>query len=328
MMMTKFSNIAAIVNPHSAGGRTGKQWPRIARLLEERLGAVTPRFTRRPGHAIRLARDLLAAGHDLIIAVGGDGTFNEVANGFIDQDELVRPNSCMGIIPAGTGGDFQKMLGLTSSKNIELAVDLLATGHPSLIDTGKARFLSHQGTIQERYFINLVSFGMGGSVAARSKNFLTPLGGKMAFLWATFVVLLTYRGKEVQLCIEGDGAPAAYRVTDICVGNGRYYGGGMHPCPTAVMNDGIFEITVIEYMNMFRLLRDIGVLYSGNIYRHPKTHHLRGTRIGAKSNTPTFLQLDGEPLGRLPAQITILPRRLPVMAPTTQKPNKSNQTTY
>ncbi len=312
--MMRFNKIAAIVNPSSAGGSTGKQWPRIARIFEDRLGPVTPRFTNAPGHAIQLARDSLAEGCDLIIAVGGDGTFNEVANGFIEKDGLVRPDSCLGIVPAGTGGDFRRTLGLPSSNGIERSVDLLASGRPALIDVGKARFVSHQGNIQERYFINLVSFGIGGSVAARSRNFLTPLGGKLAFLWATFVVLLTYRGKEVNFKIGGDGSAAAYRVTDICVGNGRYYGGGMHPCPTAVMDDGIFEVTVIEYMNMFRLLRDISVLYSENIYRHPKTHHLRATRIEARSNTPTFIQLDGEPLGRLPAEITMLPRRLPVMS--------------
>jgi YegS/Rv2252/BmrU family lipid kinase len=306
--------IAAVANPHSAGGRTGRRWPELSRMLEKKLGAVSVRFTRHQGDGIPITRDLLHEGFDLIIAVGGDGTLNEVANGFIEADELVRPSARLGILPMGTGGDFQKMLGLPSPDNIEQAIEVLADGQPYYIDVGKARFLTHDGEFQERYFVNLVSFGMGGSVAARSRNFLTPLGGKFAFLWATFMVLLAYRGKSVTLNIEGSGGPRTHQVTDICIGNGRFYGGGMHPCPTAVMDDGVLEVTVIDYMNMFKLLKDIDVLYSGDIYRHSKTHHLRGATIQATAESPTFVQIDGEPLGRLPIEITIVPKRLPVMA--------------
>jgi YegS/Rv2252/BmrU family lipid kinase len=306
------SKIAVIVNPRSASGRTAKEWPRVSRLLESQIGPVSARFTERQGHATRLARELLQQGADLIIAAGGDGTFNEVANGFIESDELVRPAASLAILPMGTGGDFRRSLGLSSRNGIKEAVSLLK-GAPSMIDVGKIRFVNHRGSVEERYFINLVSFGMGGSVAARAKNFLTPLGGKIAFLWATLLVLLAWRGREVTLRIDPGGKTSVHRVTDICVGNGQFYGGGMHPCPTAVMDDGVFEVTVIDYMNMFRLLGEIRVLYSGNIYRHPKTHHLRGVRIDAQADTPTFIQIDGEPLGRLPAEVTILPRRLPVI---------------
>jgi YegS/Rv2252/BmrU family lipid kinase len=313
-LMRQGPTIAAVVNPHSAGGRTGERWPKLARTLERRLGPVDARFTERQGHAISVTRDLLHDGYDVVIAVGGDGTFNEVANGFIERDQLVRPSARLGIVPTGTGGDFQKMLGLSSRRRADDAIDLLVHGRPTYIDVGKARFTTHQGEFQERYFVNLVSIGIGGSVAARSRNFLTPLGGKLAFLWATFVVLLAYHGRTVTLSIDGKGAPASHRITDICIGNGRFYGGGMHPCPTAVMDDGILEVTIIDHMNMFRLLRDIGVLYSRDIYRHPKTHHLRGTRIEATAETPTLIQIDGEPLGRLPVEITVLPRTLPVLA--------------
>jgi diacylglycerol kinase (ATP) len=311
--MLQGAKIAAVVNPHSAGGKTGKRWPRISGTLERRLGPIAARFTEGQGHAIAVTRELLREGFDLIVAVGGDGTFNEVANGFIEGDQLVRPGARLGILPTGTGGDFQKMFGLSSGGGLDRAIQLLVDGSPRYIDVGKARFMSHGGAIQERYFVNLVSFGIGGFVAARSRNFLTPLGGKLAFLWATFVVLLAYRGRNVTLTVEGSGAPATHHVTDICIGNGRFYGGGMQPCPTAVMDDGALEVTVIDYMNMFRLLRDIRILYSADVYRHPKTHHLRGARIEATADIPTFVQIDGESVGRLPIEITILPRLLPIV---------------
>ncbi|MGH9469458.1 MAG: diacylglycerol/lipid kinase family protein [Terriglobia bacterium] len=303
---------AAIVNPKSADGRTGRVWPEIERRLTQRLGHVTVRFTERAGHGIELTRELLAQGFGLIIGAGGDGTFNEIANGFIARDELVRPGACMGILPAGTGGDFRRMFGFASPRGIDLALETLATGRPEMIDVGKVRYLSHTGQPSERYFVNLVSFGMGGAVAAGARNFLTPLGGQFAFFWSTFCVLLGYRGKRVQLSVDG-GEPAIYRVTNVAVGNGQFHGGGMRPCPAAAMNDGILEVTVIEYMNMLQLLRDIRVLYSGEIYRHPKVRSLRGTRIDAKGQGAVLIEVDGEPLGRLPVDISVLPARMPVM---------------
>jgi YegS/Rv2252/BmrU family lipid kinase len=284
----------------------------MARCLEEKLGPFTTRFTEHSGHAIELTRELLRERFDLIVGVGGDGTFNEIANGFIAGDQLVYPAASLGVLPTGTGGDFQRMFGFSARRGPEEALETLMTGRPVLIDVGKVKYTSHEGVLSERYFVNLVSFGMGGAVAAGAKNFLVPLGGKMAFLWSTFRVLLSYRGKTVQLTIDGK-KPATYHVTNVAVGNGRFHGGGMHPCPMAMMDDGILEVTVIEYMNMFRLLRDIRVLYSGEIYTHPKTHHFRGARIEAKAESITAIEVDGEPLGRLPVEITILSRKLPVM---------------
>lgn len=305
--------IGVVVNRRSAGGMTGHRWPYIGRRLEERLGRVTTRFTEGQGHATVLARELLAGGFNLIIGVGGDGTLNEIANGFLEADEAASPGACLGIIPAGTGGDFQRMLGFSRPRKTEDAIEMIATGEPVAIDVGKVRYETPEGCPQVRYFVNLVSFGMGGAVAARSRNVLTPLGGRLAFLWATVRVLFTYRGNEVSVIENGGSEWRSFRVTNVAVGNGRFHGGGMQPCPTAVLNDGVFEITVVEYMNMFRLLSDIRVLYSGSIYRHPKTHHLRGTRIRATAQAPAWIEVDGEALGKLPIEITVLPKKLLIL---------------
>lgn len=304
---------AAVVNPHSAGGRTGKRWPEIERRMARKLGKVTVRFTERAGHGIELTRELLEQDFNLIIGVGGDGTFNEVANGFLCGGEFAHPGACMGIVPAGTGGDFRRMFGFTSGDCLDAAVDALGNGRPETIDVGRIRYTTHSGVAAERCFVNLVSFGMGGAVAAGAKNFMTPLGGRSAFFWSTFRVLLGYRGKRVELRVDG-GEPKTYRVTNIAVGNGQFHGGGMRPCPAASMSDGVLDITVIEYMNMLQLLRDIRVLYSGEIYTHPKVRKLRGTRIDAQSREAVLIEVDGEPLGRLPVEISLLPKRLPVIA--------------
>src|SRR5262249_21508808 len=179
---------AVIVNPRSASGRTARRWPEVAAALEARLGAIETRFTKRPGHAIEIARELLAQGFDPIVAAGGDGTINEVANGFLENEEPVRPGARLGILPLGTGGDFRRSLGI--SREIPEAIEAIARGVSLPIDIGKAAFRGASGGSKTRNFVNLLSFGMGGEVASRAKNLLNPLGGSAAFLYATAGALM------------------------------------------------------------------------------------------------------------------------------------------
>ena len=309
--MSKLQKIAAVVNPHSAGGRTARRWPELANLLERRLGPVTTRFTDEHAAGIALTRGLLREGFDLIIAVGGDGTINEVANGFFDQDRLIRPEAALGILPLGTGGDFRRTLQIPS--NPSEAIEILAAGVPLLIDVGKASFRANDGRPASRYFVNLVSFGMGGHVAAKSKNFMRLFGGKAAFFWATAMTFLSYRGRYTRLTLDGSPPALPFTVTNVAVGNGQFHGGGMWPCPAALLNDGVFDVTVIDYAGALELLSNISVLYSGKVYSHPRVHHFEARSILAESTSATEIEIDGEALGILPLEITMLPRRLRVM---------------
>ena len=301
---------AVIVNPRSAGGKTGRQWPDLAGALAGRIGPVEMRFTERPGHAISIARELLEQGFDRIIAAGGDGTISEVANGFLRDDQPIRPAACLGILPLGTGGDFRRSLGVP--RDIREAMDVIAAGVPLRIDMGKAEF-TQGGQRQNRNFVNLLSFGMGGEVASMAANFLSPLSGTAAFLWATAMALAQYRRKNVRLETDGAESPALFSIYNVAVGNGRFHGGGMQACPTAVLDDGIFEVTVIDYMNLLQVAVDFRVLYSDNVYRHPKVHHLRARKLLAEASEPVRIEVDGEPLGILPLEIAVLPERLPVL---------------
>lgn len=292
---------AAIVNPRSGG--TASRWPEIAR----RLPGVETRFTERPRHAEQLARELLREGFERIVAVGGDGTLNEVLNGFFENGEAVNREASLALIPFGTGGDFRRTAGLRS---VEDALRALTNGAPRLIDVGRLRYRERSGATASRYFLNVTSFGMGGEVAARAKNVLTTVGGKTAFFYATLEVFLRYRPKTVTLELDGQILPAPYTILNIAIGNGRYHGGGMHVCPRASFEDGLLDITVIESLNAFELARDIRLLYSDNLYVHPKTHHFRARRVTARSAEDVSIEVDGEPLGLLPLEAEIVPAAL------------------
>jgi len=313
--MVSNKKIAVVVNPHSAGGKTARQWPEIVQAVERRLGSVQPCFTEKKGDGIGITRELLREGYDLIIAAGGDGTVNEVANGFLENDRPVRADSCLGILPVGTGSDFRKTLGI--DEGIEASIETLAADSPLLMDVGKVSFTGHDGSPCSRYFVNVASFGLGGEAATRSQNAARRLGGRAAFLWATFRTTLGYSGKKVRFMLDGSPLPKEYLVTHVALGNGEFQGGGMHPCPKAVLNDGLLDVTIIEYLNLFEIARDIHILYSEDVYayRHPKVHQFRAKRIAAESNEPTHLEVDGEPLGRLPLETEILSRCLRVMVP-------------
>ena len=320
--MSKPGKIAAVINPQSAGGKTARHWPQLAQLLESRLGPIVTRFTGEQGAGIAITRSLLHEGFDLVVAVGGDGTINEVANGFFHRDRLVRPEAALGVLPLGTGGDFRRTLEIPAST--PEALEVLAGGHAGLIDVGKASFRTCSGGQASRYFVNLVSFGMGGHVAAQSRNFMGRFGGRAAFFWATVKTFLSYRGRQVSLALDGSSTRQSFFITNVAIGNGQFHGGGMRPCPAAVPNDGVFDVTIINYAGALKLLSSISMLYSGEVYSHPKVRHFQAAQVLAESADATEIEIDGEPLGTLPLEISLLPQQLRVLVPSSSPLLKSS----
>jgi YegS/Rv2252/BmrU family lipid kinase len=309
----------AIVNP-AAGGQIARALGRLDGLTS---GSLVVRRTERPDHATELTRELLGQGFDCIIATGGDGTVNEIVNGFFDGDRPVRPEAVLAVLPLGTGGDFRRSLGIAT---LDDALAAIRSGHSRTIDLGRIRYRDRTGAPRSRYFANVVSFGMGGEVAVRAKNPLQAVGGKMAFLYATAEVFLRYRAKTVDLIFDGQPA-GSHTILNIAIGNGCFHGGGMHVCPRAQLDDGVFEVTVIEALSMWELARDIHVLYSDNLYVHRKAHHHRARHIEARSSQTVSIEVDGEPLGCLPIEVEMAPGALQVIVqkamPSLPRPDDS-----
>ncbi len=310
--MMESEKIGVVVNPHAAGGRALRRWKGMEQQMGARLGPLRARLTAGPGAAAALAQELLDEGCKFLVAVGGDGTIHEVVNGMLAHTGRAPEGVRLGVLALGTGADFQRTLGLP--RKIADAIEVLATGVPVPLDVGRVQFTGHDGTSQQRYFVNIASFGMGGEVAARSRR-LRRLGGRAAFLGATLRTLLSHRGRRVRLQLDGEPGEREFHIANVAVGNGGYHAGGMRPCPTALPNDGFLEITIIEYTSALRLAYDLPVLYSNDVYRHPRIRHLRCRRLTARSEQTTGIEIDGEPLGQLPLEITLLEQRLPVVVP-------------
>lgn len=302
-----------IVNPTSAGGATRDAWPGIASEFATHFGPFNCEFTRERGDALKLAKHGAKDGRCLIIACGGDGTISEVANGLLESGEDVE----LGILPSGTGGDFQRSLKIP--KRSADAARLLRNGHARRIDVGRVTYTNHEGKEESRYFLGVASFGMSGEVIRRVKaNDSTKFGGRAAFGLAMLQTTLTRESTSVFVQLD-DQKERRLTVANFCVANGRYFGGGMKIAPEAKLDDGRFDVVTIGDLGALKILTNAHQLYLGTHLGMNRVHHALSRRIIARpisKDKQIAIEVDGELPGYLPATFDILPRALRVRART------------
>ncbi len=305
--------VRAIVNPNSSHGRTRAAWPAISRELEASLGPVEVAYTAAPQDATARTREALQDGVDLVIAVGGDGTVNEVVNGFFaaptgPEDVPLRPQAHLAILMSGTGGDFRKSFDLPVDLSAQIA--RIARGDVRTIDVGRIDYTDHDGRPAARYFDNIASFGLSGLVAHRVNRAALSkrINGRFAFFWASLRSVLGYKMPRVRLVVD-DQPALELGINTAAMCNGRYFGAGMHMAPNARPDDGLLDVVIMHDMSTLDLLRDPNAIYHGKHIEHPRVMSLRGRRIVATPlpGPPALLDVDGETPGRLPATFTILP---------------------
>lgn len=302
--------IAAVVNPVSANGVTARRWPEIADLMKEAGLSFETLMTAAPEDATELTRGALRGGCDLVVSVGGDGTHNEVVNGFFTPEGPVRPEAQFGFISMGTGSDLIKTLEVP--KEPELALKHLLESPPREVDLGRLSFVSHRGAREERYFINIAGLGLDGDTVDRVNRTSKALGGFISFLWGTLVSLMLYRNVEMSITVDGKPVFSG-PVVIVAVGNGRYFGGGMCIAPHAVMDDGYFDVVIMHSLSKIALLFNLPKVYKGTHLDHPYCISLRGRKVVIETEQ-ALLNLDGEQPGRGPTEVKLLPRALRVRA--------------
>jgi diacylglycerol kinase (ATP) len=293
-------------------GSTRRHWPRIEALARERLGPIQALHTGGPADASRLTRQALMEGTDLIVCVGGDGTLNEVVNGFMGEEGPIRGNALLGFIPMGTGCDIIKTVPIP--RDVIRVLDLIRELRFRAIDLGLLCYRNHHGRPAHRYFHNVASFGLGGKVDERVNRTTKVFGGFISFIWATLISLLIYNKKRIQLKVNG-ACDQEIICWNVVVANGQYHGGGMWVAPDAAVDDGLFHITVIGDLSLPQVFLNLPKLYNGKILEVRKVFSLTGKRVEAHSDQQVLLDVDGEQPGQLPVTITMVPRALRLIAP-------------
>ncbi len=300
-----------IVNPAARNGAVGRRWETLASQLSALGIDAETAHTQRPGHASELVRDGLRDGPRLVVAVGGDGTVNEVVNGFFDGGRPIAPESELAVVPIGTGRDGVRTYGISGKP--ERAIALLADGATRTIDLGRATYTAHAGGEESRIFLNIASCGLSGAVAERANRTSKRLGGTPAFLWAT---IATFAGwKNVPFRITIDGEQRELVANNTIVANGRYFGGGMHIAPDARTDDGLLDAIVFGDVGRVDLALNMHRLYRGTILRHPKASHRLARSVLVEPERALPIEIDGEQPGVTPVRFEVLPAALRLRVP-------------
>ncbi len=308
------AKMMVIVNPASANWTTGKLWHNLEALFKIEKFNFDVQFTTAIGTATDLTRQALYDGYDFIISVGGDGTLNEIINGFWEKNaennnKQINSDAVVGVISRGTGGDFIKTLGIPKDE-LE-AIHTLSSKAIHTIDIGWIRFINHNGEKVYRYFANVADLGLGGEVVERVNRTTKAFGGFASFLWGTFATVLTYRKKDFIISID-DTEPINVKAIGVFIGNGKFFGGGMKICPEAEHDDGLLDIVIVGDMTNLELMSNFAMLYKGTHLKYHKIHLYKGTKIKITSSMKVLLDLDGEQPGQAPVEIGIIPSALKV----------------
>ncbi|MDP2269841.1 MAG: diacylglycerol kinase family lipid kinase [Archangium sp.] len=293
-----------VVNPKSANGATGKRWAELAAGIARTLSDFGVEFTKQPLDAVHITRQALKSGYDCIVAVGGDGTINEVTNGFFEDGKVLNPNAALGVLPRGTGGDFRKTFDWDLDS--DAAIRRLKTPDTRPFDVGRLDFLGHDGTQQTRYFANICSFGVSGLVDLEVNNTSKALGGTVSFMWGSLKAMRKYKDQRVRMTID-DKPLEEVMVTTLSVANGKFFGGGMKVAPDADVSDGLFDVVVWSGYGLTDFVVRSKGLYSGSHTTWKGTRIVRAKKLVAESDEKVLIDCDGEQPGTLPCTMTILP---------------------
>ncbi len=294
-----------VVNPAAANGRVGKGWERILQAIRaEYSTSVEFGLTAAPGDATLLARAALKDGHDVVVSVGGDGTLNEVVNGFFEGDRPVSTKASLGVLSLGTGSDFVKTLGIP--RNLHSYLATLKGGRPKVIDVVRSRIRSLDGAEITRYLINVGEVGSGGAVVDKVNHTTKAFGGRVSFLWGIFTTLPTYENKEVTYSVDGE-VEKTELLNDFIIANGRYFGGGLKPAPGASLDDGLLDIVTMGDFRFREVLFNIRKLMEGTHLSNRKVKLVRGRKVTVRCSEKVLVEEDGEIVGVLPADFEIIP---------------------
>lgn len=292
-----------IANPISGQGRAMHHRHEIEAVLQRHGVAFELVVSEHPGHAIELVARAVEGGCRRILAVGGDGTVNECANGIFRQRTAPTEEVLLGVMPIGTGNDWARTHGIP--KDYAEVAALMAQGSHRLHDVGVAEF----GDGSRRHFINVAGLGFDAHVVASLPDRTL---GPMAYLVGLAKGLLSYRAVSLGLTFADRKVDARAFVLFFAIG--RYCGSGMNVAPRAEADDGLFDVTLVQELSRWEVLKSLRKLFDGTLLDHPKVIALREAEAQVDAG-PVPVEADGELIGHAPVRFTLLPRALRVLAP-------------
>ncbi|XP_072984103.1 sphingoid long-chain bases kinase 2, mitochondrial [Typha latifolia] len=301
-----------VVNPKGANGRTGKEWKKLLPYVKTRLAGhynVCESITSGPSHAVDITREAIREGADAVIAVGGDGTFHEVVNGFfwegspiLPLDRGPEPSTALGLIPLGTGSDFARTFGWKTDPYE--AIDRIVRGCKSKIDVGVIAGPSGQ----QHFFVNVADIHLSakaGYFASKYKQF-----GNLCYVIGALRAFIGHSNRDLKIKVDEGDWEVVHNVTALCIGNAKFFGGGMKITPTADPFSGNLEVVILQDFKWYDFLLKLHKLYKGT-HLSEKGVFFRSVKsievVEEVCKGDVYVQSDGEHLGFLPTKCSILP---------------------
>ena len=305
--------LKVIVNPTAAHGAVGREWPELRSYIGSQGVAFSEALTEAPGHATQLAQEAAREGYKTVVAVGGDGTINEVVNGLLNGAEVQAGTSLpvsLGVISRGSGSDLARTLGLRRTRDAISA--LSQRDRTLLIDVGEL-VLDPDGARRRRLFVNVAGLGFDGEVVEgllRQENGGKPVRGALPYLAQVVRSIMHYDNKRIRAEIDGEVIEGVY--TALFAANGRYFGGGMKVAPGADISDGLFDVVTIGAVSRPGLLARVPTVYVGwHVHLRP-IRVRRARQLRVDTDERLLVQADGELVGQAPVAMRVIPGALRV----------------
>ena len=298
-----------IVNP-AAGGYSGRtKWPRISQLLCKVGLSFDYEFTNESGHAMAISREACEKGYGCVVAVGGDGTVNEVVNGILTS---TNPRStALGVISTGTACNFARSLGIPQDN---ASACLLLTGQSRVVvDVGLVTF-QNQNKTSQRYFVGAADVGMGSAVVDIWNRQPSPFGSHLNHLLRLTEALIHFfqhRNKLMKIQI-GPEVVTDYSF-DVVIANQPYFADGMKIAPRATLNDGLLDMVTFGDISKYELLKMWPKLYHGGHIGYPKIEERQIESVTIDCQDKLLVEADGLILGETPASFQVIPAALTVV---------------
>jgi diacylglycerol kinase (ATP) len=295
-----FGDLVVIANPRAGRGRVGSELPEVERQLRaHRLGYRIVE-TEGPGHATALARESLRDGARFLVAVGGDGTVQEVVNGMIDEDRPLAGDAVFGVVAAGSGCDFVRTFGLPG--DAIRSVRHLEGDRVYSIDVVRVDYHDGDGPAT-RYVPNIAEVGLGAESVRRAARLPRWLG-RSRYFWGFWLSVGGYRPSRISVGVDRKSFQGT--ANNVVVANCQFYGGGMKISPRSYPGDGLIDVQISTgpKSEAFTLIPKI---YRGEHVPHPHIKELRGREVRVDAERPLPVEGDGEVLGTTPATFTVLP---------------------
>lgn len=279
------------------------QSSKLAQQLKEYFTAdfkVELLFSEQAYHSIELAKNAVAQGTDYLIIVGGDGTLNEVVNGYMQSPEEKRKRVILGLIPAGSGNDFAKTIGIEN--DLQALRKYIKEEKYIDLDLGLMRFKNPDGLPGHRYFINIADIGIGGLVAQILSDAPRFLGPNTRYFLSIVRGFLKFKHQEVRLTY--DGGEWEGRVLSLCMANGIWFGSGMGIAPQANPTDSKMQLVLLGNVKMLDYLKYLSDIKKAKNITHPEVQYLESSKCKIEVlGKPCPIDMDGEFVGFAPVEM-------------------------